>query len=165
MGSLLHRVDFISEEGTMAKEKEVSHVVGVLQENGYPTACLESWRKRKSSAAGNVGGKDRPQVFVCLPYVGGLSEEIRRILKPLSVGVVFKPQSWKWTVMKGVKNGRIRQEKAGVVYEMACKTCEALYIGETARCVCIRGKEHHAHARNRHTELSAVGNMHGWVMS
>ena len=61
--------------------------------------------------------------------------------------------------MKGVKDERIRQEKAGVVYEMACKTCEA-YIGETARCVCIRGKEHHA--RNGHPELSAVAE-HEWT--
>ena len=86
MGSLLHRVDYISQEGTIAKEKEV---MGVLQENGYPTACLESWRKRKSSATRNDAGKERPQVSVCLPYVGGLSEKIRRILKPLSIGVVL----------------------------------------------------------------------------
>ena len=64
--------------------------------------------------------------------------------------------------MKGVKDERIRQEKADVVYAMACKTCEALYIGETARWVCIRGKEHHAHARNRHPKLSAVAE-HTWT--
>ena len=56
--------------------------------------------------------------------------------------------------MKGVKDERIRQEKADVVYAMACKTCEALYIGEKARCVCIRGKEHHARARNGHPRES-----------
>ena len=66
MGSLLHRVDYISEEGTIAKEKEVSHVMSVLQVNGYLTACLESWRKEKSSAARNVARKeDRRSPLVC----------------------------------------------------------------------------------------------------
>ena len=61
--------------------------------------------------------KDQSYLSVCLPYVRGLSESIR-ILRPLSIGVFFKPQSWKWTVMKGVKDERKSHEKEGVVYEM-----------------------------------------------
>ena len=64
--------------------------------------------------------------------------------------------------MKGVKDERKSHEKAGVVYEMRCKTCEKTYIGEIARSANIRGKEHHAHARNGHPELSAVAE-HAWT--
>ena len=55
--------------------------------------------------------------------------------------------------MKGVKDERKSHEKAGVVYEIRCNTCEKTYIGETARSANTRGKEHHAHARNGHPEL------------
>ena len=64
--------------------------------------------------------------------------------------------------MKGVKDERKSHEKAGVVYELSCKTCEKTYTGETARSAYIRGKEHHAHARNGHPELSAVAE-HSWT--
>ena len=104
----------------------------------------------------------KDQSYVGLPYVRGLSELIRRILRPLSIGVFFKPQSWKWSVMKGVKDERKSHEEAGVVYEMRCNTCEKAYIGETARSANIRGKEHHAHAWNGHPELSAGGE-HAWT--
>ena len=45
---------------------------------------------------------------------------------------------------------------------MGCKTREKTYIGETARSAYIRGKEHQAHARNGHPELSAVAE-HAWT--
>ena len=64
--------------------------------------------------------------------------------------------------MNGVKYERKSNEKAGVVYEMRCNICEKTYIGETGRSACIRGKEHHAHARNGHPELSAVAE-HAWT--
>ena len=103
--------------------------------------------------------KQKDQSYLCVcRMLRGLSESIRRILRPLSIAVFFKPPSWKWTVMKGVKDERKSHEKAGVVYEMRCNT----YIGETARSANIRGKEHHAHARNGHPELSAVAE-HAWT--
>ena len=85
MSSLLRRVDYVSEDS----EKEVNHVMSVLKENGYPDVCLRSWRNRKKSAAKDE--VERPKLSVCLPYVRGLSESVRRILRPLSIGVFFKP--------------------------------------------------------------------------
>ena len=76
--------------------------MSVLKENGYPDVYLRSWRNRKKSAAKDDA--ERPKLSVGLPYVRGLSESIRRILRPLSIGVFFKPQSWQWTVLKGVKD-------------------------------------------------------------
>ena len=52
-------------------------------------------------------------------------------------------------------------QKAGVVYEIKCGDCEKCYIGETGRNADTRVKEHRAHARNGHPELSAVAE-HAW---
>ena len=93
---------------------------------------------------------------MCLPYVRGLSEQIRRILDRLEIGVVFKPDSWKASMMVGVKDAVEAGKKSGVVYEIECETCDKMYIGETGRSIKKRVKEHRSQAKNGHTELSAV---------
>ena len=75
---------------------EMKHITGVLEENEYPSSCLESWKRRSLESEGrSQTEKVKSKVTVCLPYVEGLSEKIRRILRALSIDVVFKPQSWK----------------------------------------------------------------------
>ena len=58
--------------------------------------------------------------------------------------------------MEEVKDKEDDGKKAGVVYEIKCSTCDKGYIGETGRKIETRVKEHRAHARNGHPELSAV---------
>ena len=99
---------------------------------------------------------------MCLRYVEGLSEKIKRILRALSIDVVFKPRSWKRRIMGGVKDERKDEQKAGAVYEIQCKYCEKTYIGETARNAVVRAKEHYSHARNGRLDQSAVAE-HAWT--
>ena len=70
MTSLLHKVDYVSGDAG----KEVNHVMNVLKEIGYPGG------KGKKLAAKDDA--ERPKLSVGLPYVRGLSDSIRRILKP-----------------------------------------------------------------------------------
>ena len=153
--SLAHRVNYVSPELRLEKEREVKHVMDVLIENGYPRACLERWMKT-GKGSDLIAKEDKLNTSVCLPYVGGLSEQIRRILRKVGIGVAFKPNSWKWKIMDGVKDKEEEGQRAGVVYEIKCGDCEKCYIGETGRNADIRVKEHRAHARNGHPELSAV---------
>ena len=93
---------------------------------------------------------------MCIPYVRGLSEQIRRILTKVNIRTVFKPMSWRGRIMNGVKDKEEEGKKAGVVYEIICDTCNKSYIGETGRNAETRAKEYRAHANNGHPELSAV---------
>ena len=99
--SLAHRASYVSPELRLEKEREVSHVIDVMIGNGYPRACLERWMKtgKRSSL---VTSEEKLNTSVCLPYVKGLSEHIRRILAKAGIGVAFKPVSWKWKIMDGV---------------------------------------------------------------
>ena len=58
--------------------------------------------------------------------------------------------------MNGGKDKEEEGKKAGVVYEIICDTCNKSYIGETGQNVETRAKEHRAHAKDGHPELSAV---------
>ena len=77
-------------------------------------------------------------------YVRGLSEGIRRILRPLGIRVLDRPHTWKWKVMANAKDKRDELEKQGVVYSMTCNDCDQVYVGETARNAKVRAKERRA---------------------
>ena len=153
--SLTQRLEYITEGDSLEKKKELAHIMDVLSENGYPRAFLEKCMKRRILDAG-AKEKEKLKVSVCLPYVRGLSEQIRRILDRLEIGVVFKPDSWKASMMVGVKDAVEAGKRSGVVYEIECETCDKMYIGETGRSIEKRVKEHRSQAKNGHAELSAV---------
>ena len=79
--------------------------------------------------------KEKLKVSVCLPYVRGMSEQVRRSLDKLEIGAVFKPNSWKASMMVGVKDAVEAGKRSAVVYEIECETCDRTYIGETGRSV------------------------------
>ena len=70
---------------------------------------------------------------MCLPYVEGLSENIRRVLWKVGIRVAFKAMSWKGTMMEGVKDKLDEGKRSGVVYEIVCGSCNKSYIGETGK--------------------------------
>ena len=84
---------------------------------------------------------DAPKI-ICLPYVKGISEKIERICTPLGVKAAFRPvRTIRKTLMK-VKTPIPEAKKKSVVYEVPCKECDGVYIGETKRTLKIRLGEH-----------------------
>ena len=69
--------------------------------------------KRSSS----VTNEEKLNTTLCLPYVEGLSEHSRSILRKAEIGVAFKPISWKWKIMDSVKDKEEKGQKASVAYE------------------------------------------------
>ena len=57
---------------------------------------------------------------VSILHVCGLIEGIRRVLRPLGIWVLDRPQTWKWKVMANAQDKGNELEKPGVVYSMLC---------------------------------------------
>ena len=78
---------------------------------------------------------------LCVPYVRGLSEKIDNVcgsIKGVNIRQVFKPcRTIRHTLVR-VKN-RIPEDRRN--YEIPCKDCEKLYIGETGRTLKKRVSE------------------------
>ena len=146
-------MEYITEGDLLERKKELAHIMDVLLKNGYPRAFLETCMKRRNPVADE---KEKLKVSFCLLYVRGLSEQVRRILDKLEMGVVFKPNSWKASMMVGVKDAVEAGKRSGVVYEIECETCDRTYIGETGRRVEKRVQEHRSQVKNGLTELLAV---------
>ena len=52
MKSLVKRLNYVSEGATFEREMEIKHITGVLEKNGYPSSCLESWKRRSLESEG-----------------------------------------------------------------------------------------------------------------
>ena len=91
-------------------------------------------------------------INIPLPYVQGLSEKLTNIFRSHGVGTYHKPYNTIRSMLVHPKDKTPDSNKCGVIYEISCQDCDAKYVGETARAMSIRLKEH----LNPKTPQSAV---------
>ena len=85
--------------------------------------------------------EEEPPKTLHIPYVRGFSEKIEKTCAGLGVKAVFKSQSTLKQLLVKVKQ-KMPEEKKEVVYEVPCKDCHRVYIGETKRTLKTRISEH-----------------------
>ncbi|KAL9983204.1 hypothetical protein ACROYT_G005342 [Oculina patagonica] len=90
-----------------------------------------------------------------LPYVKGLSEQLRRCLQQQGVRAVFKSETTLRLQLVRPKDAVDSTKQDGVVYRIPCE-CGKVYIGETGRPMQDRIKEHDRDIRLARTQTSAV---------
>ena len=83
-----------------------------------------------------------------LPFVSGVSEEIRGVCSHHNLRVVFRPGLTLRTMLSRVKHSK-------VVYRIPCD-CGKVYIGETTQRLETRLKEHRNADNKGNTKTSAV---------
>lgn len=103
----------------------------------------------------------RIQTRVIIPYVRGLSEDIRRICRRYNVTTVFKSGPTLRNQLTRLKGRLPVNKQSGVVYKIPC-SCGKYYIGETKRRLETRLKEHKDACRNCNYEKSAIAE-HAWT--
>ena len=136
------------------RNKELHHIKAVLKDNDYPGWALKPPKQRDLQPAEIRNKKGNSVVNVPLPYIQGVSERLSRVFKKHGVGVYHKPFNTIRTLLVHPKDPTPLEKKCGVVYEISCDNCPANYIGETARSLGTRVKEH---LNTKKDNLSAVG--------
>ena len=138
--------------------REEEHLWKVLRDNGYPDHIITTaanWKGRRQLA------EEEPKYTICLPYVAGLSEDLRRVCRKYGIRTVFTTISTLRQQLTRVKDVDPLLKRAGVVYKIPC-SCGQEYIGETKRTLETRLKEHQAATRRGETEKSAIAE-HAWA--
>ena len=153
--SLFHRARTIASGENVGREER--HLDLVLRNNGYPDHVISS-ATRPSKV--NHDPEETPKHTICLPYVSGLSEELRRVCRKFDIRTVFKTTATLRQHLTRVKDRDPMLSLAGVVYKIPC-SCGKEYIGETKRMLETRLKEHKAATRRGEIEKSAVAE-HAW---
>ena len=93
-------------------------------------------------------------VWVGFPYVKGLSERLARTFRKFDTKVHYKPYNTLRSQLVHPKDKTTLDKKCAVVYHIDCDDCEEAYVGETARALHNRVKEH---TSTRRASLTAVG--------
>ncbi|CAN7977908.1 unnamed protein product, partial [Ixodes persulcatus] len=120
--TLLSRCDVLSSNDDL-RSQELARISTSLGRRNYQGSFINETRKHMQQCRVDTGGKRKP--IVCIPYVRGTSNSIRRALTPLGIRTLFKPT---YTLANAfAKPKDITPANA----QTACVDCDATYIGET----------------------------------
>ena len=90
-------------------QKEVDHLARVLKQNGYPANFIRDASTPPMQETADTSGHDEEQErekepLVMIPYVAGMSEDIRRVCRKFNVRVVFKSGRTLRSILTKVKD-------------------------------------------------------------
>ena len=146
-------------------QKEVDHLARVLKQNGYPANFICNASTPPMQETADTSSRDEEQErekepLVVIPYVAGMSEDIRRVCRKFNIRVVFKSRRTLRSMLTKVKDTLPLGKQSNVVYRIPC-SCGQVYIGETKRRLETRLKEHRYACERGMMEKSAVAE-HAW---
>ena len=151
--TLLHRADALSSSGVSRAEEE-KHVTNALQRNGYPISFIR--RHTVPTRSSQVLDSSGWRASLTLPYLGGLSESLRRVLSPLAIQVTFRPFRTLRQELVHPKDPVPINRRKGVVYSIPCAECSRAYIRQTGRSLDHRLQEHCRALKNGDVAASAI---------
>ena len=86
----------------------------------------------------------------------GVSEPIKRVLAQVGIEVALKPYFTVSSVFRKLKDVICDKKKCGLVYEIPCRDCDAVYVAETGRRLSTRKKEHVKAVKEMNLQKSAL---------
>ena len=154
-GSILFSLQtLVSEE--VDRVTEIRHVKQALKANNYPDWMLTLPNTASVSRVSEESVKER-RIYASVPYIKGTSERLQRAFKSHEVTLVHKPFNSLRSQLVRVKDKTENLKKCGTVYHIHCEQCDKDYVGETARLLETRIKEHlsrNSSAVNEHCKLT-----------
>ena len=144
-------------------DKELRHLRVTLPGNGYPKnwITLDRYTGEENRGADSADEEEsKLSATATIPYIQGLSENIKRLLRGYNIITAFKSSWTHGSMLTKVKDPVPPEERTGVIYNISC-ICGNAYIGETSRSMSTRIKEHKAACRLGNCERSAVTE-HAW---
>ena len=143
--TLMHRADSIVSDDC-EREAEKTYIKKVLTYNDYPShfvqSVIEGSQRTNVRQSDNRVRTTKKSPPVVIPYIRGVSEEIRRTMKRYNVQVFFKPVNTIRQLLVRPKDPLGKDRIVGPVYHITCDDCEEHYVGETERSLRARFKEH-----------------------
>ena len=68
-----------------------------------------------------------------LPYLAGFTEKVTRIFKAFNIKVCTKPIKTIKNILPTTKDFVDFNQRTGSIYQIPCKNCSGIYIGEISR--------------------------------
>ena len=125
------------------RKQEIAHVKDALRANNYKEWALKVPKdKIKKAVDSDQQSNRKAKITVGIPYMQGMSEPLQRVFRAHGVNMYHKPVNTIRQQLVRPKDKLDKNKKCGTIYQVDCEQCEATYIGETARALGTRIKEH-----------------------
>ena len=140
------------------RERELETIRTIMVENGYKRKFVNKVigrQIRRSERSRTTTDENKGKTSVQLPFIDGLSQEVRRIVREANIRCTFTAPN---TLQKlhNVKDSLPLCSATHAIYSIKCKTCDEEYVGESMRSLDTRCKEHRDAIRLAQCTKSAV---------
>ena len=113
----------------------------MLTENDYSKWFIQKALKKRKAQA-KLQEEERHIGLVTLPFIPGITERLKHLLKNHQIKVPTKPLRTVGNMLPSLKDKINEFDHCGVVYKIPCLDCTSVYIGETDRSFKTQRKEH-----------------------
>ena len=147
ISTLSHRINSKLITKKTDKSIEMKKLIETLKKNDYPEWFVKQ-TLRHTNKKWNDHSKeesffsDERKELVVLPYLAGFTEKITRIFKAFNIKVCTKPIKTIKNILPITKDFIDFNQRTGAIYQIPCKNCSGIYIGETSRSFKTRCSEH-----------------------
>ncbi|MCG8430526.1 MAG: hypothetical protein MJA29_05100 [Candidatus Omnitrophica bacterium] len=144
--TLHHRATTVVSDSEDVKE-EIRHVNQALGRCGYPRWALAPKKPKQPKPRETTSQGQKRSKSVPLPYIKGLSEELKRTFSSHGANVHFKPFNTIRQMLCAPKDPTKKEQVCGPIYLIPCRghsgvDCDSSYIGEMERTLRTRFLEH-----------------------
>ena len=144
--TLMDRKDNIVNEQN-DREEEDKRIRKALAECNHPKWAMDRVQQQMQSKQHkkketNKQNDNPSRGMVVIPYVEGIAEKFQRICWKYRVSTAMRPTNTLKSLLVHPKDKKNNLETSEVVYEVPCKGCNKMFVGETGRQLGVRLKEH-----------------------
>ena len=153
---MAHTLFFRANSITLNNEKKIEEfhqITKTLKNNGFPSNKC-SFKKYLQNH--NFRKTEKLKRFTSIPYVQGVFEPITQILTQVGIGVALKPHHMLSSLFCKPKDVNNFEQKRGLMYQISCQDCIAVYVGETGHSVRTRKREHADAVKTFNTKKSVL---------
>ena len=119
------------------QDKEVDRTEGVEQYDEVEQRVSPT----TMALAGPCAQAIKRKYPVVLPYVKGVTKQLRRVFRSFDVPTYFKLSNTLWQLLVQPKDKLDKGNVVGPVYHISCDDCDAIYVVETGRALKTRFSE------------------------
>lgn len=127
-------------------DENLTLVKSTLTNNLYPKKFIERYIKKRLNFYTNNTQKEKPDtennVYVAIPFVNNADIKLKKTLKKYNVTPIFYNNRKNNVNFSKLKDRDPMPLRSSVVYEIPCKGCEKVYIGQTKQYLKQRHYQH-----------------------
>ena len=127
------------------RENSIKKAKEALKLNHYPEKLINTIFKERIHKFYNQNPQkntSKKQNYLSLPYIPGLSEKIKNTFEQHNITIAHKGHNLLKSNFSKLKSKIPDNKKSHIVYQIPCKNCDSVYIGQTSQYLKNRVNSH-----------------------